>query len=615
VRKQLRNALLGAVVITAVAIVGVNGGFASSHKTDTVKAGGTYRLGWDSEFGWTDSFDPTGEYLGDAYGIYAVMIRTLVGSNHVAGPAGTKPVPDIATALPKPTNGGKTYTFHLKPGIMFGPPVNRAVTSKDVLYAMERLANPKDGAQYSFYYDDSTSGAIKGWHAYATGKAKTISGIKTPNASTIVFNLTQAEGDFLGRMSMPATAPIPEEVAKCFEGKPGKYGRDLVSTGPYMIEGADKVNASSCAALKPMSGFDGVTNLTLVRNPAYNPKTDSKKAREALPDKFVFTVNANTDDIFNRIKAGELEDNETSASPKAIREFSTNPSLRSRLHYNVGDSTYYIFLNLTQPPFDDLHVRKAMSLIIDKAGLRKAWGGPTGGLIAGHIVPDTLENNILKNFDPYRTPGSHGDLKKAMAEMKLSRYDTKHDGKCNAQQCKGVLLIQGERSQDAVMTPIIVADAAKIGITFTVRAAKPAYPVIQTISKNIPISERPRSVKDYADALTVLVQVTSSAIAPSGNANYSLVGITPAMAKKFGAKGNVKNVPSVDGKFKRCASLLGNQRVACWAALDKYIMLKVVPWIPVMFGYNVHTLGPRVAKWEYDQFGDTTSFAHVAVKP
>ena len=40
---------------------------------------------------------------------------------------------------------------------------------------MERLANPKNGAQYAFYYN-----VIKGWDAYAKGKAKSISGIRTP---------------------------------------------------------------------------------------------------------------------------------------------------------------------------------------------------------------------------------------------------------------------------------------------------------------------------------------------------------------------------------------------------------------------------------------------------
>ena len=101
-----------------------------------------------------------------------LLVRTLLGYDHVAGPAGNKLVPDIATSVPAPTDGGKTYTFHLKRGVKFGPPVDREVTSKDVLYAFERIAKPEDGAQYGFYYS-----VIAGFDAFGAGKAKTISGI------------------------------------------------------------------------------------------------------------------------------------------------------------------------------------------------------------------------------------------------------------------------------------------------------------------------------------------------------------------------------------------------------------------------------------------------------
>ena len=144
-----------------------------------------------------------------------------------------------------------------------------------MLYALERLAVPENGGQYAFYYS-----VIQGFDDFGAGKATTISGIETPDDKTIVFHLTKPTGDFLFRLGMPATGPIPEEVAKCFDGKPGRYGRDLVSSGPYMIEGADAVNASSCAALKPMSGFDQ-TQLTLVRNPDYDPSVRlDRRARE-----------------------------------------------------------------------------------------------------------------------------------------------------------------------------------------------------------------------------------------------------------------------------------------------------------------------------------------------
>ena len=212
-RSPVRLAAALSAVAVAAAVVAMSG----SAKTH-VSAGGTLRVGWEQSFGFTDSFDPTGEYLGDAFGIYSdLLVRTLVGYNHIANAAGNKLVPDIATSVPKPTNGGTVYTFHLRTGIKFSPPVNRAITSKDILYAMERIAKPANGAQYGFYYS-----VIKGFDAYGAGKAKSISGIRTPNNSTIVFTLTHPTGDFLLRMSMPATGPIPPEVGKYFQGQAGK---------------------------------------------------------------------------------------------------------------------------------------------------------------------------------------------------------------------------------------------------------------------------------------------------------------------------------------------------------------------------------------------------------
>ena len=93
-------------LVTTAATSGAAGSTARS------KAGGALpgRLG--AVFGFTDSFDPTGEYLGDAFGIMSnLLVRTLVGYNHVPGARATSSSPDIATSVPKPTNGGKTYTF------------------------------------------------------------------------------------------------------------------------------------------------------------------------------------------------------------------------------------------------------------------------------------------------------------------------------------------------------------------------------------------------------------------------------------------------------------------------------------------------------------------------
>jgi peptide/nickel transport system substrate-binding protein len=575
------------------------------------KKGGTYRVGWESAFGFTDNLDPTGEYYNLSFAILSsLMVRTLVGYDHVAGPAGNKLVPDLATTVPAPTDGGKTYTFHLK-RVKFGPPVGRTVTSKDVLYALERLANPKDGGEYAFYFTP-----IRGWEAYAAGKAKSISGIATPDDSTVVFHLTRPTGDFLYRLALPAAGPIPREVAGCFDGQAGRYGRDVVSTGPYMIEGADKVDASSCARVKPMSGYDGQTFLTLVRNPSYDPSTDSTAARESFPDRFQFTVDANINDIVQKLEAGLLDDEvgATGIPPQTLERYARDAKLRRQLEIHPADVTFYVTMNLTQPPFDDIHVRRAMNWVLDKAAMLQAWGGPLVGKIATHIVPNNLFDNQLADYDPYATPGGHGSLAKAEAAMKGSKYDTKGDGTCSASACKNVFLLADTNEVDTKLVPIVEAAAKKLGVTFKVHQVKGAYPTLQTTARNIPVAEFPAWGKDYADPLTFFAALFDGrSIIPTGNTNYSLVGITPAIAKKDGVKGNLAGIPNLDARLDRCSALLGQPRLSCYETLDRYLMTQVVPWVPYYSRSQVHLIGRHVTKWSFDQFSGDVGYAHVAV--
>jgi peptide/nickel transport system substrate-binding protein len=597
---------LVAVAALSVALVSA----ASAGPDAKSQRGGTYRVGWETAFGWTNSFDPTGEYLANAFTIYSnLLLRNLVQFNHVVGPKGNIVVPDLATSVPKPTNGGKTYTFRLKNGVRWGPPVNRAITSQDVKYAIERTARPKNGAQYGFYFT-----IIQGWDAYAKGEKKSISGVKTPNSKTISITLTRPSGDFPFRMTMGAMAPMPQEVAKCFEGKPGQYGRYVISSGPYMIEGSDQLNISSCGSMKPISGYDGTTSLTLVRNPNYRASTDSRAARESLPDSFEFTTNSNPDDIYNKVAAGDLEDEYVTASPKVFREYQTNPSKRKYLKSNSADGTYYITMNLTQAPFDDVHVRRAMNWVMDREALRRAWGGPVAGEIAEHIMPNPMLLGRLNNFQPFKTAGDRGNLAKALAEMRQSKY-ANNKGVCTAQECKDVLLITDVRSVDKATLPVIQAAARKLGITFTPRSVNGAYPVIQTTARNVPISNRPRWFKDYADPSTFIDPLFVGAnIIPTGNTNYALVGLKSSQAGALGVKGNVENIPSIDALANRCATLLGSRRVTCYANIDRVLTRDIVPWIPYMWANQVNVISPTVAKWQFDQSSGWTAFAHVSVK-
>ncbi len=165
------------------------------------------------------------------------------------------------------------------------------------------------------------------------------------------------------------------------------------------------------------------------------------------------------------------------------------------------------------------------------------------------------------------------------------------------------------------MLPTIQANAAKIGITFAVRSVNGAYPVIQTTSKNIPISTRPRWFKDFADVSTFIDPLfKGSSIIAAGNTNYPLVGLKPSQAKSLGIKGNTKNIPSIDALANRCSKLpLGNARTSCFANIDKVLTETIVPWVPYMSAKTVTILGPKVTKWNFDQNAGFTALAHVAV--
>jgi hypothetical protein len=226
-----------------------------------------------------------------------------------------------------------------------------------------------------------------------------------------------------------------------------------------------------------------------------------------------------------------------------------------------------------------------------------------------------LYNNGLAEYDPYSTPNESGDLTKAQAEMKQSKYDPGKTGKCTAAACKGVLTIADTRGVDTRMVPVLEADAAKIGIRLKVRAINGAYPTIQTPAKNVPLAERPSWGKDYADPYTFFGELFDGrSIIKSGNTNYSLVGITPATAKTVGVKGNLTNVPSVNGDIDKCAVKLGQDRITCWENIDKKLMTQIVPWVPYLWPNNVFIVAPNVTHWNYDQFTDGPAYSLVSMK-
>jgi peptide/nickel transport system substrate-binding protein len=579
--------------------------------------GGTYRTAIE-EFGFTGAFDPTGEYLGTAWGLYSdLLLRTLMTYKHVVGLPGDELVPDLAESAPEVSSDGLTYTFHLK-SVQFGPPLDRAVTSKDIEYAFRRIDTTALVAQYGFYYD----GVIEGMDGPQDKMPADISGIETPDDSTIVFHLQKPTGDLLYRLAMPATAPIPEEVAGCFD-KAGDYGRDVISSGPYMIKGEDQLDTTSCDTIKPISGFDPTKRLTIVRNPNYDPSTDSKDDRENNIDGLDIVIDTNTSDIYDKITAGELDGNWTGTPPaEVLQNYLTDPSLKENLHADPGDRTWYIEMNVLAPPFDDVNVRKAVNFAINKAGMLQAAGGPTiAGPIATHIMPPTVLDFGGETYDPYTSPNESGDVQAAKQAMSNSKYDTNHDGTCDASVCNNVLFVNRNIEPFTKYTPIITDNLSSIGIHLKVRELDTgtAYTTIQTVKNLVPIAANAGWGKDYADPSTFAVLFDSSGISCEGQVNYSEIGMDAAKAKECGpdvlaAYNAVKNsVPNVDSEIAKCNALVDQQRTDCWVQFDKDLMETVVPWVPYRWANAVTVTSDSVTKYEFDQFAGAISFCNIAV--
>lgn len=608
--RVVRSVVAVSAVLALVATgCGNNGKSAGGESPAAVEAGGVYRVGV-SGFELTDGFDPTGEYSTTGWSVLQTMVRTLVVYRFAPGAEGTQIVPDIATEVPVPTDGGLTYTFHIRQGAMFGPPLNRQITSDDVAYAFERINATPLASQYPGYYQ----GTIEGMEPSDT--VAPISGIETPDDSTVIFHLTRPTGDFLARLTLPAAAPMPREVGSCFS-KPGGYGRNVVSSGPYMIQGSADVDASSCDTIEPVTGFDPTSFLRLVRNPAYDKASDPESNRLNYVDGMEFTIDTNVSDIFAKIEAGELDASWYDPPPKAVlQRYLTDADLKDNLKVGPPDGhVYSILMNLTVPPFDDVHVRKAVNLILDKASMQRAFGGDLAGPIATGYIPPYILGGALEGWDPFATPGSAGSLELAQQELKQSRYDPDQNGVCDEDVCKNLVMINKNVAPWTDMEAVVVDSLAKIGIEVVPRELEPgsSYNVLNRPKNRIPLGMNGSWVYDYPDPASYTVQFLSSSISAEGNINAPLVGLTPEMAKELGIPYPGDGVPSIDAQNDECQAEVGDVRMACFVELDKYLTEQVVPMAPYLWLNLLTVVGDHVTRWESDPMSTSTSFTQVAV--
>ena len=173
------------------------------------------------------------------------------------GAAGNTPSPTSRRAAPMPTDNGLTYTFQLKRRQV--RPAGQPRGHLEGRRLRDGPARQPEGRRPVLLLLHGDQGLGR---RTPTARRRSISGIETPERHDDRLPPDQADRRLPPPHVDARDGPIPEEVTKCFEGQPGEYGRDLVSTGPLHDPGHRPGRHASCSALKPMSGFDGANGNT-----------------------------------------------------------------------------------------------------------------------------------------------------------------------------------------------------------------------------------------------------------------------------------------------------------------------------------------------------------------
>jgi peptide/nickel transport system substrate-binding protein len=513
---------------------------------------------------------------------------------------------------------GLSWTFTLKHGITYAPPMqDMTVTSKDIVRALEREAcGTCNVGGYSFYYS-----AIRGFDAFAAGDADSISGLATPDDSTLVVTLNSPTGDLGYRLAMPASAPIPplpgDPKARlgAATGHDANWGQFLVATGPYMFEGSEAMDFSVPAKEQtPVAGYAPGRSIVLVRNPSWSASSDD--LRPAYADRIETTIGGTAEDIALKIDAGDIDIGLDAVPPaNQVQQYSTDPDLKDRIHADPSDAVRFLEMNLASPPFDDIHVRKALNWALDKQGFLQLRGGPVFGEIAGHIMVNSLENNLLETYDPYATPDGAGDVQKAKDEIAQSKYDANQDGVCDAPVCKDVLTISDSSDPYPKQLALLSQVLDPLGITLNAKPLERStmYARCEDPNSHWALCTATAWGKDYPDGFTFAPPLFSqSAIGPESCCNDTMVGVTAQMLTERGY--TPVDVPSAETQIDTCIPLTGDERVQCWADLDSYLMEDVVPWVPYLFDNDVVVLSANVTNYSFDQFAGLPALDHIAIE-
>ena len=159
---------------------------------------------------------------------YAVGVRLM--DVKVRADGSSEVYPSGAAAQPMVSNGGRTFTFRIRPGFRYSPPSNSQVTAADWKYSVERALSPVYGNRQTSYCQ-YVVGDIAGEAAYDARRARHISGI-TVAGTTIAFTLTKPSPTFPARLANACFTSVPLGTPALADGVP----QPIASAGPYYVD-------------------------------------------------------------------------------------------------------------------------------------------------------------------------------------------------------------------------------------------------------------------------------------------------------------------------------------------------------------------------------------------
>ena len=317
--------------------------------------------------------DPQVNYTLQEWQLLIFTHDGLVAYKRVAGEEGTKKVPDLAESLPTPTDGGKTFTFTLRPGIKFSN--GQTVTGQDVRATFERLFKIGNSPNAGTWYN-----VIEGGDACVkTPKTCDLSKGIVVDGNKVTFHLTRGDPEFLDKLAVPFAFILPASTPTKNVDIPPP------GTGPY-----------KWAEYAPSK------EIKLVRNPNFkvwskdaqppgNPNTITEKFGLSVEAEYTQVANNQADWVFDQPPADRLSELDTKYS--------------DRLFVNPLTAVYYFAFNVNEPPFNNLKARQGVNYATDRDALVKSYGGPSTAVPTCQVLPPNFPG--YEPYCPYtKNPGS-----------------------------------------------------------------------------------------------------------------------------------------------------------------------------------------------------------------